>query len=170
MRKIFALTLAVLMLLALAACGKDANTPTTTASGNKPPVVDPDNSFCFTYEGVKLIPGAVFDGSKLPAVESADNPDCVGSGKFTTYYHDPDMELTTNTNGGHELIYSIYIVDPNCSTDEGLYLGDTAQQVTQLYGEDCEKDEGLWTYRKGNTLLVILIEDDLVTSIEFKMA
>lgn len=162
--------MAALMLLALCACGESSNPTTTTAPGKDAPSVDPAAAFGFTYEGVKLIPGMVFDASKLPQVESADNPNCVGSGKFTTYYHDPAMELTTNTNGGEELIFSIYIVDPNFPTDEGLYLGDNASRVTELYGEDCKKDGGLWTYSKGGNQLIILIEDELVTSIEYKFA
>lgn len=168
MKKSLALTLALLILLALSACGEGTGSSTTTSST---PAIDPANAFCFTYEGVKLIPGAAFDAATLPAVESAENPNCVGSGKFTTYYYDPAMELTTNTNGGSEVIYSIFITDANTPTDEGLYLGDDAAAVTAAYGDKAITEDGeLLTYVKGNTHLVILLENGVVASIEYRTA
>lgn len=163
MKKLIALMLAVLMLCALAACNNNSNPTTPTGT-------PPAEGFAFTYQGVKLVPGVEFDDASLPVAESFENPNCAGEGKFITYQHDA-MELTVNVNGGKTVIYSIYLTDANTPTAEGLYLGDDAARVTEVYGDGAITEDGsLLTYVKGNTHLVILLENEVVTSIEYLMA
>ena len=162
MKKLIAILLAALMLCAMTACTENEGTPTTTT----PTKVE---GYTFTFQGLDLVPGADFDAAALSIVESFENPNCAGEGKFITYLHD-GMELTVNTNGDKTVVYSVFITDPNLATNEGLHLGDDLAAVTAAYGEATSEDEGLLTYVKGSTNLIIQLENELVTSIEFRLA
>lgn len=162
MKKLIAIVLAALMLCAMTACTENAGTPTTTT----PTKVE---GYTFTFQGLDLVPGADFDAAALSIVESFENPNCAGEGKFITYLHD-GMELTVNTNGDKTVVYSVFITDPNLATNEGLHLGDDLAAVTAAYGEATSEDDGLLTYVKNKTHLVIQLENELVTAIEFRLA
>lgn len=161
MKKLIAIVLAALMLCAMTACTENEGTPTTT-----PTKVE---GYTFTFQGLDLVPGADFDAAALSIVESFENPNCAGEGKFITYLHD-GMELTVNTNGDKTVVYSVFITDPNLATNEGLHLGDDLAAVTAAYGEATSEDDGLLTYVKNKTHLVIQLENELVTAIEFRLA
>lgn len=162
MKKLIAIVLAALMLCAMTACTENEGTPTTTT----PTKVE---GYTFTFQGLDLVPGADFDAAALSIVESFENPNCAGEGKFITYLHD-GMELTVNTNGDKTVVYSVFITDPNLATNEGLHLGDDLAAVTAAYGEATSEDDGLLTYVKNKTHLVIQLENELVTAIEFRLA
>ena len=162
MKKLIAIVLAALMLCAMTACTENEGTPTTTT----PTKVE---GYTFTFQGLDLVPGADFDAAALSIVESFENPNCAGEGKFITYLHD-GMELTVNTNGDKTVVYSVFITDPNLATNEGLHLGDDLAAVTAAYGEAISEDDGLLTYVKNKTHLVIQLENELVTAIEFRLA
>ena len=68
------------------------------------------------------------------------------------------------------MVYSVFITDPNLATNEGLHLGDDLAAVTAAYGEATSEDDGLLTYVKNKTHLVIQLENELVTAIEFRLA
>ena len=163
MKKLIALMLAVLMLCALTACSENPGTSTTTT----PP---PAEGFTFTYQGVALTPGAQFDAAKLPQVDNFENPNCAGEGKFITYMHDA-MELTVNVIGDKTVIFSIFLTDANTPTAEGLYLGDDAARISELYGAGTASDDGATiTYTKGVTQLVVMTDSEMVSSIEYRLA
>lgn len=162
MKKLIAILLAALMLCAMTACTENEGTPTATT----PTKVE---GYTFTFQGLDLVPGADFDAAALSIVESFENPNCAGEGKFITYLHD-GMELTVNTNGDKTVVYSVFITDPNLATNEGLHLGDDLAAVTAAYGEATSEDDGLLTYVKNKTHLVIQLENELVTAIEFRLA
>lgn len=162
MKKLIAIVLAALMLCAMTACTENEGTPATTT----PTKVE---GYTFTFQGLDLVPGADFDAAALSIVESFENPNCAGEGKFITYLHD-GMELTVNTNGDKTVVYSVFITDPNLATNEGLHLGDDLAAVTAAYGEATSEDDGLLTYVKNKTHLVIQLENELVTAIEFRLA
>ena len=162
MKKLIAIVLAALMLCAMTACTENEGTPTTTT----PTKIE---GYTFTFQGLDLVPGADFDAAALSIVESFENPNCAGEGKFITYLHD-GMELTVNTNGDKTVVYSVFITDPNLATNEGLHLGDDLAAVNAAYGEATSEDDGLLTYVKNKTHLVIQLENELVTAIEFRLA
>ena len=132
-------------------------------------VVDED-VFSFTYQGVTLVPGNAFDSAALPEAESVYQvPSCAIEGTDNVYSYG-DIEVTAFNDGNGEVIYSVYIVDANTPTAEGLYIGDTLDQVIAVYGEDYTQENGQVTYQKGDTLLVIILDGDYVASIDFRWA
>ena len=176
MKKLIALLLAVLMVAALAACG--TQTPNTTEPTTKPvddetgPAVTQgaqEEVFSFTYEGVELIPGADFDPAALPEADSVfEVPSCAIEGTDNVYSY-PPFELTAYNDGTGEVIYSIYLLDADTCTPEGLYVGDDLARVTELYGTDYVENDTELTFTKGATTLNLLLDGETVISIEYRM-
>ena len=185
MKRMIAVLLSLLMLFALTACGEPADKPadtTTEAVGDTTGVTtgaaddttagqDTDNlepGFFFTFEGVELTPGQAFDAAALPEPLSVfEVPSCAIEGTDNVYNYGT-IEVTAFDDGTGEFIYSIYIVDANTPTNEGLYIGDTLDYVIAAYGEDYTQEGSQITYQKGNSLLIILMSGDYVQSIDFR--
>ena len=186
MKRVTAILLSILLLCALTACGEPADktvTPTGTVPDNTTEAADDttaaqdttaasqdtlEEGFVFTFEGVELVPGQPFDASALPEPQSIYQvPSCAIEGTDNVYNYGV-IEVTAFNDGTGEVIYSVYIVDANTPTDEGLYIGDTVDHVTAAYGDDCVRENGQITYRKGDTLLVLILDGDYVMSIDFR--
>lgn len=184
MKRVIAVLLSVMLLCALTACGEPAQPATTTeavvdttaqvaddttaAAETTAAVQDAVEGFSFTFEGVELIPGQSFDASALPTPQSVYQvPSCAIEGTDNVYNYGT-IEVTAFNDGTGEVIYSVYIVDANTPTDEGLYIGDTVDHVIAAYGEDCVRENGQITYQKGDTLLILIMDGDYVLSIDFR--
>lgn len=187
MKKMFAVLLAMLMLLGLCACGnadkpQETTAPIATDAPATEPAgteegeldggfdigVEPVEPFVFTFNGVTLIPGTAYDASALPEPASVYQvPSCAIEGTDNVYNFDT-VEVTAFHDGTQEIIYSIAIFDPNVCTDEGLYLGDDAARVIELYGENYTENGTAMVYTKGNTELTIILQNGFVVDMEFK--
>lgn len=179
MKKLLALLLAVLVAAALAACApQQSNSDPATSTAPKPvddetgPTVTQsaaEEYFSFTYEGVELIPGADFDPTVLPEADSVfEVPSCAIEGTDNVYSY-PPFELTAYNDGTGEVIYSIYLLDADTCTAEGLYVGDDLARVTELYGTDYAENDTELTFTKGSTTLNLLMDGETVISIEYRM-
>ena len=179
MKKIIALALALMLVLSLAACGEtEANvttTPTTQPAdeGQTQPSGSesstPSVSYAFSLNGVKLVPGEAFKPEALPEADFVyEVPSCAIEGTDLVYSYGI-VEVTAFNDGTGPVIYSIFLADANTPTGEGLYLGDPLATVTELYGEDCAVEGGQYTYEADGTMLIVLIENGFVSSIEYRM-
>lgn len=188
MKKMFAVLLAMLMLLGLCACGNtDKPQETTAPVASDAPATEPSATeegeldggfdigvvpvepFVFTFNGVTLIPGTAYDAAALPEPTSVYQvPSCAIEGTDNVYNFSDAVEITAFNDGSQEIIYSIAIFDPNVCTDEGLYLGDDAARVIELYGEDYTENGTAMVYTKGNTELTIILQNGFVVDMEFK--
>lgn len=128
-----------------------------------------EGTFGFLYEGVTLIPGEVFDPS-VPGgyTEVSEVPSCAFEGNDNVYNFGV-FELTTYFEKDEERVYSVYFIDSNLSTTEGLCLGDTVEDMKTLYGEDYAAEGTACTYTRGETLLTTIVENDIVVSIEYRL-
>lgn len=185
MKKIIALSMAVLMLLCLAACGQEqpndvpqitigAQTNNNKETQGKDPVETTGaavtgEAYAFTFNNVKLIPGAAFDASKLPAATSTcEVPSCALEGTDNVYNYDT-FEVTAFNEGKGEFIYSIFFIDPNLTTPEGLALGDTLDKAVSLYGKDYTQQDTAYIYESADTQLILILQDTSIVSIEYRM-
>ena len=175
MKQLLCLLLSLMLLMGLAACGSAPaatnTTPETTLHIEIDEAVNPDDAgaFSFTLSEVSLTPGAEFKAEDLPEAESTyEVPSCAIEGTDLVYSY-PEAEVTVYNDGTKGIIYSIYLVDENTATDEGLYLGDDRETVETLYGTDYTEEESVLVYTKGQTQLHVMVEDDLVVSIEYYM-
>ena len=136
---------------------------------DKTEIVVEDGTYSYHFGGVNLIPGDSFDASKLPApISTTTIPSCAFSGTDNVYTYDA-VEVIAYDEGQGEHLYSIYMLDPNTPTDEGLRLGDSAERMVEIYGENYTKNAGEYAYYRGDTILVILTSGGKVNSIEIRM-
>lgn len=187
MKKFIAMLLALMMVLCLTACGgeepagdqqitlgADVTEATKGADATEAPVqsgeiVPVGAAFCFNWEGVDIIPGAAFDATLLPEAASVyEVPSCALVGTDNVYNYEL-FEVTAFDEGNGEFVYSIYFIDPNLMTSEGLALGDGLDKVVELYGESYEDMDGELVYTASNTQLRLILENDVVVSIEYRM-
>ena len=173
MKKWIAMLLALTLAAGMTACGgAPAETPKTTDPAQSQnevtqPAAD-GKVYSFTLADFQLIPGADFDPADLPEADSVfEVPSCAIEGTDNLYDYGT-VEVTAFNDGDGEIIYSVYIKDANTPTDEGLYIGDTLEQVSSIYGTDRTENGNELVYTAGKTLLVIIVENDTVTSIEFR--
>ena len=193
MKKMIALLLAMLLVVSLAACAGGTVDPTAPSKPeptkpsapqqtvpstpqqtepSAPQQTEPSQAeevFSFTYEGVVLIPGTAFDPAVLPEADSIfEVPSCAIEGTDNVYCY-PSFELTAYNDGTGEVIYSIYLLDSNTATMEGLYVGDDLTRVKELYGTDDVENDTELTFTKGNTTLNLILDGETVISIEYRM-
>ena len=189
MKKARMITVCVLLLLSLAACGGKTDGGSeqliTRAAEEAVPVqteapaaaqteasAAPANlgHYAFVAEGVTLQPGDSFDPGKLPEPLSVyEVPSCAIEGTDNVYTYET-FELTAFDDGSGDVIYSVLLTDPNTTTPEGLALGDTVEKMESIYGMSYEKEGDGVTYPGNGQLLCIITQGDTVVSIEYRMA
>jgi len=171
------LILAACLLLALWGCGKEEETknPTGTSGVETPSDQAPTQrpiktGYVLVYKGAELTPGVQFQGNALPEPEyTYTAPNCALEGNDVVYNY-VDIEVAVYSDGKSDIIQSIYIIDPNLKTPEGLALGDDLTKVKELYGSDYTQNAAEWQFAKGDMILAILTQDDFVASIEYRLA
>ena len=181
MRKTIAMLALLAITFVLAACGADANvnedlvitrgteTAEMAQETQAAEEVAAAKIYSFTAEGVELIPGAAFDPAVLPEAASVYTvPSCAIEGTDNVYNYET-FEVTAYNDGTGEVIYSIYIIDPNISTPEGLALGDSLDRVVELYGDGYVVSGTAYDYSSEGTMLSIIIQGDTVASMEYRM-
>jgi len=189
MKKLIALMLCLLMTLSLAACGgetadeqmitrpaEETQAAEVPAQTEAPAAAAPEAEtpktaagYTFLVDGVELVPGAPFDPSVLSAYDSVyEVPSCAIEGTDNLYSYGT-YEITAFDDGTGEVIYSILLLDPNITTTEGLALGDDAAKAVELYGDGYTVQGTSWVYTGEQGLLILIIQNDAVASIEYRM-
>lgn len=147
--------------------GGDSKEASTEASDQEPS--GEDGVFRFAYDGAILTPGEPVDLSGLPKYSDvAEVPSCAFGGN-DKIYNFTTFELTAYFDADEERIYSIYFIDPNLPTTEGLRLGDTVDDMKSFYGDSYETEGASYIYTRGETLLILITNKDIVTSIEYRL-
>jgi hypothetical protein len=124
--------------------------------------------YSITYKGVKLVPGA----PAKAAVEAIDEQysyeevgSCIGDGKDKRYSYS-SIRIETVNNDGVDYISAVYLINDLASTDEGLTIGSAESDIKAKYGEECEVQNGVYTYTgKDKTALRIFTKDGSVSSV-----
>lgn len=93
---------------------------------------------------------------------------CAFEGKDSIYTYD-NLEIYNYHDKDIEKIYTITLLDDTISTKEGIKIGSTIVEMKKTYGHDYEETIGAYVYTKDNTILTFITEDDIVTSIEYKL-
>ncbi len=157
MKKFVSLLLVLVLLVTLTGCGsKDSK-----SDGSK------DGVFTFKYEDMTIALGEEFSRTKYgEELEYAETPTCAFEDMDRTYTYE-HYSISTYTLDNKEKVLSIYFLDTDVKTPEGISLGDSFDKVKDTYGKKYKKDDNLYKYTKGKTNLEFIIENDAVTSIEY---
>ncbi|MDE7269823.1 MAG: hypothetical protein K2N81_05050, partial [Acetatifactor sp.] len=113
--------------------------------------------------------GEAFDRSVLGKYKGVSEvPNCAlgGIDKVNNYKM---FEVTAYLEQEVQRIDSIYFIDSNLPTTEGLRLGDTVDDMKSLYGENYVAEGNTYTYTRRETLLLIITKNDIVVSIEYRL-
>lgn len=169
MKKIVSIALALVLALSMCACGSNdtpADTTGTPQTSNKTPSTTP-KGYLFTYNGVAFGVDMAADG----VIEMLGTPkdqytseSCAFGGKDTVYYYD-GIQISANDEDGYLRIYSIYLESDLVDTQEGVCIGNTAEQVTAAYGQPATSTETVMTYEKDGMTLSFNLKDGVVSSI-----
>lgn len=158
MKRISIFLLVAVMLVGLAGCGS----------------ADPDpqkGSLSFTYNGIKILLGAeaapIIDALGEPR-SYTEEPSCAFDGMDKTYYYG-SFYLSTYPMDGKDHVYNLWFADDGAATNEGIRIGSSQPQVEEAYGKDCSNGTNSFVLTKGQSRLVILIEDGLVSSVRYEV-
>ena len=158
MKRISVFFLAAIMLLSLVGCGSTD--------------IDPqEENFAFTYNGTKITLGAeaapIIDALGEPR-SYTEEPSCAFEGMDKTYYYG-SFYLSTYPMDGKDYVYNLWFADDGVSTDEGIRIGSTQSQVEDAYGKECFNGTTSFVLTKGQSRLVILIEEKTVSSVRYEV-
>ena len=177
MKRIIALLL-VCLLLCMTACGKAPENNQDfafTMGGNSDKDIaqetrdaEEGEEFYFMAGDVKIVPGMIFDSQAFPTDEVYEVPSCALEGTDNVYNYG-SYEITAFNDGEKEVVYSIFFVETDVTTPEGLANGDDMSKAAELYGEYTE-DGTSWIFTRGSTQLHVIGENDVIVSVELRMA
>ncbi len=126
-----------------------------------------EESFALKYQNQTFTLGEVFSKEKYgEELSYSEVSSCAFEGLDKTYRYS-DFEVTTYPIDGEEKVAVIYFLDENIETTEGLKISDSLQKMLDLYGTDYQKEDTMYQYQKGNTLLKFIVSNDTVISIEY---
>lgn len=151
----------------------DIGMHTSPSSDNTEPE---GTTFYFSYNNIKITPNDLMKplltalGEPLHFEES---PSCAYTGMDKIYVYSGFSVYTyqngdTDSNGQPvDYVLEILITDDSVTTPEGLMLGASADQITQIYGNDYTNKNGSYSYRKNHTELLIIVTNERVQSIQY---
>ena len=171
MKRVFALVLALMLVLTMAACGNEK--PAATTEPKAPAVLGPkepdSNSWKYTVRGVDILmhsEAAPVLEALGEAVSYTEEASCAFTGLDKTYYYG-GFYLQTYPIGDADYIYSVWLVDDSSSTPEGIYIGATQAEVEAAYGADSYNGENAYILKGTTSTLTIILEDGIVSSIVY---
>ncbi len=174
--KIFALLLALVMVLALAACGEESSSSSGTSasasssagSGSSGTSGGVSDGYTLTLDGVKI----EMEAPAEPIVEELGEPkdffeseSCAFEGLDKEYTYS-GFKLKTYPVDDVDYVSSVVFMDDTVSTDEGITIGSTREEVVEAYGEDYTEKGSSLTYTKSDTSLIIGMDGDKVATLE----
>ena len=158
MKRISLFLLAAVMLFSLAGCG--ATEPNQR-----------EENFSFTYNDTKI----TLDSDAAPILDAlgeprsyTEKPSCAFDGMDKTYYYG-SFYISTYSLDGKDHIYNLWFADDGVATDEGIRIGSPQSQVEAACGKECFNGINSFVLTKGQSKLVILIEDGKVSSIRYEV-
>ena len=170
MKKFVAILLVLIMTMVLCACG-GAETPNVTEpsqnvnqnTGSTTPA-----GYTFTYNGYQFGVDMIADDVLVNLGDPKDeytSESCAFGGEDTVYYYS-SIQVSTNNEQGYERIYSIYLEDDLVSTEEGICVGSTAEDVKTAYGEPGGNSSDVCLiYEKDGMTLTFNLVDGVVSTI-----
>lgn len=128
-----------------------------------------EEAFIFEVNGQEIKMGENFLTLNLPEANSEyEAESCAFNGIEKTYSYD-SYEIATYPEDSNEKILTIYLLDDEVATKEGIKIGDTLDDMKQAYGENCEISDISYIYTKGNSTLTFIINGEIISSIEYRL-
>ena len=126
-----------------------------------------EDVFTFEDNGKEIPLGAEYASLNLgEANDYYEVQSCAfdGMDKIYTFDH---YEVHTYPEADTDKVLTVYFLDDQVSTTEGVKIGDSLDVMTENYGSDYEQLDTQYTYSKGQTQLKFIVENNVITSIEY---
>ena len=168
MKKIFALILALAMVLSMVACGGES-APETTAPAAATTTTPDANSWKYSVQGVEIMmhaPAASILEALGEPVSYTEEASCAFSGLDKTYYYG-GFYLQTYPMGDEDFVFSLWLVDDSSTTPEGIYIGASQAEVEAAYGTEGFNGSNAYILKGTTSTLTIILDGGVVTSIQY---
>ena len=149
-RKMIAMTTAMVMGAVLTACGGSGESG-SGASGSAMIEMNADASAVVEELG--------------EANDYFESESCAFEGLDKVYSY-PGFQLKTYPVDDKDYVLSVVFMDDTVSTDEGISIGSTKDEVTEAYGEPSSESSTEMVYEKGDTELKVGLDGDSVATLE----
>lgn len=124
--------------------------------------------YTLIYNDKEFELGTVFTREKYgKEIEYSEVPSCAFEGLDKTYKY-AHYEITTYQENNNDIILSIYFLDTEIKTTEGISIGDSLNDVINKYGNNYVNNGIEYNYTLGHSSIIFLVENNIVTSIEYK--
>jgi hypothetical protein len=135
------------------------------------------DGFIFAYNGVNVyldeytgrIVSELGEANDYYEVES-----CTFDGIAKTYsYNGFDVSTYQKSNSDADRVYSVDFFDDSVTTAEGVYIGQTFEDMVAAYGEEYTEVEGVkgfYSYEKNGTVLSFHLPDGIITAVSYKVS
>lgn len=168
MKKIFALVLALMLVMTMAACGGET-APETTEPKVQGPTQPDAGSWKYSVRGVEVMMHAeaapVLSALGEP-VSYTEEASCAFTGLDKTYYYG-GFYLQTYPLNDVDYIYSLWLVDDSSTTPEGIYIGASQAEVEAAYGAESFNGSNAYILKGTTSTLTIILTDGAVSSIQY---
>ena len=142
-------------------------TETTDTDGTSKTAQEEIESYAFNYNGKEIKLGAEFSREEFgQELGYSEVPSCAFEGVDKTYTYE-DYEITTYQDGDKEKIRTIYLLNENAQTEEGVKITDSLDDLKSKYKEEPTISDNKYTYTKGDTSIEFIVENEIITSIEY---
>ena len=169
MKKIFALILALALVLSMVACGGESAPETPAPAAANTPTTPDANSWKYSVQGVEIMmhaPAASILEALGEPVSYTEEASCAFSGLDKTYYYG-GFYLQTYPMGDEDFVFSLWLVDDSSTTPEGIYIGASQAEVEAAYGTEGFNGSNAYILKGTTSTLTIILEDGTVSSIQY---
>ena len=142
---------------------------TSSENLTKTEMQDAEEAYIFKDGEKEIVLGEIFSKEvmKLGDEESySEIASCAFEGLDKTYTY-PNYEITTYPDGDKDRVYTIYFLNEEAQTTEGVKVSDSMEKMVQTYGENYKVQGNQYTYTKGRTNLEFIVENEVITSIQY---
>ena len=160
---IIIVTIAVLLLIGIAAICILKNNKKENNSGTS-------KAFSMIYKGGEVLPGTKFDENQIEEkADFSEIPSCAFSGTDKVYTYE-GVEIIVAQIDNIDKVYSVYFINDLAQTGEGLKISDNKQKMIETYGKDYNLSmDNKYTYTRENVELSFIVENNIITSIEYTL-
>ncbi len=167
MKKLILTVLMCSAIFTLAACGSDETD--STEAGTSASAGTSSDGYTFTVDGITI----AMHENAADIIEALGDPvnyteaaSCAFEGLDKTYTYS-DFILRTYPNGDEDYVYGIDILSDMVETEEGLTIGDSTEDVEDLYPGAAADSTGAYVIESGDMYLDIRTTDGTVTAIYY---
>lgn len=127
-------------------------------------------SYSLKYGDIDITPGKVFKEEEISEdYNYYEIESCAFDGMDKVYTYS-GVEITVAEIDGVDTIYSVYFLDENTETTEGIKISDNKEKMIETYGDSYESSvENSYSYKKDNVIISFITENDIIISIEYTL-